>query len=135
MPFAVGRTALLDTHAFVWAISDPDSLGVSARRFITDPTNSLLVSAASAWELSTKVRLGKFSEAAPLVDRYDDLVRALRAESLPISAGQALRAGQLRWEHRDPFDRMLAAQALDIQVPLLTRDREFAALAGLDVVW
>ncbi|MEM9606926.1 MAG: type II toxin-antitoxin system VapC family toxin [Actinomycetota bacterium] len=126
---------LLDTHAMVWAATQPDRLGDVARNAIEEPTNVVLVSAASAWELSTKFRLGRFPEAEPLVAQYQLVVEQLRAENLPIEAAHALRAGSLVWSHRDPFDRMLAAQALLSDAVLVTRDRAFAELGGLRLVW
>lgn len=126
---------LLDTHAFVWAISTPDRLGGSARALVEDPANRVLVSAATAWELATKTRLGRFPEAEPIVVQYRELVAALGAQELAVSSAHALRAGGLRWDHRDPFDRMLAAQALLEHATLVTRDGAFAELGGVDVVW
>lgn len=126
---------LLDTHAFVWAISAPDRLGGTARGLVEDPTNRVLVSAATAWELATKTRLGRFPEAEPIVAQYRELVAALGAQELAITGSHALRAGGLRWDHRDPFDRMLAAQALIEHATLVTRDGAFAELGGLDVSW
>jgi PIN domain nuclease of toxin-antitoxin system len=128
-------TLLLDTHALAWAIGRPERLGERARAAIEEPTNHLLASAASAWELSTKVRLGRFREAEPLVAQYPSLIAELGAEPLPMSDRHALRAGGLAWEHRDPFDRMLAAQALLEHATLVTRDDAFHALAGLDTLW
>lgn len=126
---------LLDTHAFVWAISDPDRLGDRARAGVEDPANRLFVSAATAWELATKTRLGRFLAAEPIVAQYRELVAALGAQELAVTSAHALRAGWLRWDHRDPFDRMLAAQASLEHATLVTRDGAFAALAGIDVIW
>ena len=128
-------TLLLDTHALVWAVSRPDRLSDRARSAIADPVNHLIVSAASAWELSTKVRLGRFSEAEPLVAQYPSIVAELGAEALPITDRHALRAGALGWDHRNPFDRMIAAQALLEHATLVTRDGAYAALGGLDTLW
>ncbi|MBA2283646.1 MAG: type II toxin-antitoxin system VapC family toxin [Acidimicrobiia bacterium] len=127
--------ALLDTHALVWAITDPDRLGDRSRALLEDPKATLYVSAASAWELSTKVRLGRFPEAEPLVAQYASLIKDLGAVHLPIEPAHALRAGSLPWAHRDPFDRMLAAQALLEHTVLVTRDDAFRALGGLDILW
>ena len=127
--------ALLDTHAFAWAVGQPDRLGPRARSTIEDPSSHLLVSAASAWELSAKVRLGRFAEAEPLVAQWGSVVAELGAEPLPITAAHALRAGGLTWTQRDPFDRMLAAQALLEHAVLITRDEAFTALGGIDIVW
>ena len=128
-------TVLLDTHAFVWAVTAPERLGRTARARVEDPATTLLVSAASAWELSTKVRLGRFPEAEPLVAQYVALVDDLGAAHLSIDATHALRAGSLPWSHRDPFDRVLAAQALLEHLPLVTRDAAFREFGALDVVW
>jgi PIN domain nuclease of toxin-antitoxin system len=128
-------TLLLDTHAFVWAVSAPDRLGTAGRDLIADWANQLLVSAATAWELGTKVRLGKFPEAEPLIAQYASTVATLGADELPIHAVHALRAGALQWQHRDPFDRMLAAQAMIEAAVLVTRDSAFAALGGLATIW
>ena len=127
--------ALVDTHAFVWALTDPDRLGPDARPLIEDPSIELWVSAATAWELATKVRLGKFPAAQPLVAQFVGLVDRLGARELAISSAHALRAGGLEWTERDPFDRMLAAQAVIEHVPLVTRDRSFGRVAGLDARW
>ena len=126
---------LLDTHAFVWAVTNPDRLGVDGLARISDPTSELYVSAATAWELATKVRLGKFPAAEPLVAQYGRIVEQLGAIHLPISHAHSLRSGSLTWGHRDPFDRMLAAQAMLEHHCLITKDREFSALAGLETVW
>jgi PIN domain nuclease of toxin-antitoxin system len=93
------------------------------------------VSAATAWELATKTRLGRFPEAEPIVAQFADAVRELGATDLPVDASHALRAGGIRWDHRDPFDRMLAAQAMVQHLTLATRDAAFAELAGLDLLW
>lgn len=129
------RTLLLDTHTFVWAIGAPDRLSIRARQLIESPDSDLRISAASAWEMSTKVRLGRFREAEPLLDQFDWAVDRLGATAAPITTKDALRAGQLRWDHRDPFDRMLAAQAMLSGATLISRDRAFSDLAGLDIMW
>lgn len=128
-------TLLLDTHAFVWAVGAPERLGTEGRNLIQDPANGVLVSAATAWELGIKVRLGKFTEAEPLVAQYASVVAALGAEELPVQAVHALRAGALSWSHRDPFDRMLAAQAMLEGAVLVTRDTAFSGVGGLAVIW
>ena len=126
---------LLDTHAFVWAVTKPERLGDRARDVITDATTDLSVSAATIWELATKVRLGKFREAEPLVDQYDLIVEHLGAAHVSIEPGHARRAGLLAWAHRDPFDRMIAAQAMLDHATLISADQAFASLGGLDTLW
>lgn len=128
-------TLLLDTHAFVWAVGAPERLGHDGRELIKDPANRLLVSSATAWELATKVRLGRFPEAEPLVARYQAIVDTLGADELGVQAVHALRAGSMPWDHRDPFDRVLAAQAMIEGAVLVTRDAAFGSVPGLAVVW
>ncbi len=126
---------ILDTHAFVWAVAAPSRLGAEAVELIEDATNELMVSAATAWELSTKVRLGKFPEAEPIVANYQSIVDRLGAIDMPVTGEHALAAGSLSWDHRDPFDRMLAAQAIRENAVLVSKDRAFQQLAGLSLRW
>lgn len=125
---------LLDTNALLWALLDPGSLGGRAATLIRDPGNVLLVSSASAWELSIKHELGKLTGAGRVVDGFSDHLRRLGATPLVITSEHALAAGSLPPHHRDPFDRMLVAQARHEGVPIVTND---AAIARYDVqtVW
>ena len=114
---------LLDTHALLWALSDPERLAEAAREALRDGGNEVLGSAASAWELAIKRATGKLT--AP-----DDLLEVTAAAGfdwLPISARHATVAGALPPHHRDPFDRMLVAQARLESLTLVTRDQRFAA--------
>ena len=118
---------LLDTHVCLWWAADPSAVSASAQRAIADPANAVWVSAASAWELSIKVRAGKLA-----VD-----VRRLFGELtdhgvgvLGIGIDDGVSAGALDWAHRDPFDRMLAAQTLRGGYTLVTRDEQLRALLG-----
>lgn len=126
---------LLDTHAFVWAIGAPHRLGRAARRAIEEPRGELWVSAVSGFELATKHRRGRFPEAGPILDQFTQLLEQLRARPLPIDVRHALRAGSLEWEHRDPFDRILAAQAITMDLSFVSTDAAFRKLRGLRVVW
>lgn len=128
-------TVLLDTHAFVWAVTAPDRLSATAREVITDRSTALLVSAVTAWEVSIKHRLGRWPEVAVLIRQYDIVAGRLGATHLPLSSEHALAAGGLEWDHADPFDRALAAQAMREGVPLVSRDAAFATLPGLARVW
>lgn len=128
-------TLLLDTHAWVWAVTDPDRLPPAARTAMANPFNVLLVSAASVWEMAIKHRAGRWPEAEALLDQHGQLTEDLGAQDRPITAADAVRAGGLAWEHRDPFDRMLAAQAFLSTAVLVTRDTVFADLAGLPTLW
>ena len=116
---------LLDTHAFLWWVTDDPNLSESARAAIADESNSVFVSAATAWEISTKHRLGKLNEATDVCERFHELVMADGFELLPVDAYNALKAGSYRVQHRDPFDRMLAAQTELEGMDLVTRDPSF----------
>ena len=126
---------LLDTHAYVWALTDPDRLSGRARTAIEARSNTVLVSAATTWEMAIKHRAGKWPEAEIPLDQHHDLTSRLGGQSLVISAADAIRAGSLDWEHADPFDRMLAAQSLLHQAALVTRDAAFGHLRGLTIIW
>lgn len=126
---------LLDTHVLLWSLAAPDQLTSSARSAIEDRDNELWVSAASAWELSTKHRLGKLPQADVLLLGYEEHLARLGATELAITSRHALNAGGLNWNHRDPFDRMLAAQAMIESATLVTADAAFADLAGVRLLW
>ncbi len=116
---------LLDTHALLWWLSDDPGLPASARKVIARGSNTVLVSAASAWEIATKVRLGKLPDAADLVADFGGYLVREHFESLSVSAEHAVRAGLLPGPHKDPFDRMLVAQAQAENVPIVSNDVAF----------
>jgi PIN domain nuclease of toxin-antitoxin system len=126
---------LLDTHTLLWVLMEPHRLSVRAAGLLRDPTNEVLVSAASAWEIATKHRLGKLPHAAPILAAYSAHLARLRARDLAVSPAHALRAGGLMADQRDPFDRMLAAQSMLEGVPLVTNDPAFEAFAELTTLW
>ena len=130
----MGVTLLLDTHALLCALLSPKDLGPRAVVLLGDPENVLLVSAASAWEIATKHRLGKLAHAGAVVTNYVDHVRTLGATEAPITSAQALLAGRFDVDHRDPFDRMIAAQAVLLGVPVVTRDSAFGAFP-CETIW
>lgn len=103
---------LLDTHALLWWLDGDPRLSPRARAAIADPGREVFVSAASAWEIATKFRIGKLPGAEAVARDIAGCVRGQAFSELPISLADAARAGALRGEHRDPFDRMLIAQAL-----------------------
>ena len=102
---------LLDTHALLWWLAEPDRLSPAANAAMADPGNRVHVSAASGWEIATKVRLGKLPAVSELLDDLPQLLAAQGFELLPISLVHGLHAGSHPMVHRDPFDRLLAAQA------------------------
>ncbi len=113
---------LLDTCTVIWATLSPSFLSRQARDTIADEDNVVLVSAASAWEIATKVRAGKLPGAEKLERDYLDVMEEAGYTQLAIDTESALRAGRLVVEHRDPFDRMIAAQALALDIPILSPD-------------
>lgn len=125
---------LLDTHALIWAALTPGTLSHSASSMIADTANTIVVSAASAWEIATKVRLGKLPGAEELERRFLEVMEIAGYTMLPIDAASALRAGRLTGKHRDPFDRMIAAQALTEDIPVISADPKLD-LFGVRRVW
>lgn len=115
---------LLDTHTLAWAITQPDQLSQSALELLQDPLNPLVVSPVSVWEMSTKHKLGKWPEVALFTDEalYTGFLNPLGADELPINSRHARLAGQLASAHKDPFDRLLAAQAVLEGIPILSKD-------------
>ena len=125
---------LLDTQALIWAALDVRKLSAVARDLIADETNEIRVSAASAWEIATKVRLGKLPEAAALEARFVEEVTGAGYVLLPITTEVALRAARFTSAHRDPFDRILSAQSLDSDVPIISIDAKLD-LFGVRRIW
>ena len=120
---------LLDTHALVWWLTDDDHLSAAARRAMGDDTREVVVSAASAWEIATKQRLGRLATVPPVAEWFGALSAANGFRHLDVPYLHALRAGGYSAAHRDPFDRMLAAQAEMEDLSLVTRDPAFGLLA------
>jgi PIN domain nuclease of toxin-antitoxin system len=118
---------LLDTHTILWSFNSDPSLSPRARRLIEDGDNQVIVSAASAWEIATKVRLGKLPTGQHLVNDFEYYLLQLGFDELPISVSHAVRAGMLGGTHRDPFDRMLISQAQSENLPIVSNDRIFDA--------
>jgi PIN domain nuclease of toxin-antitoxin system len=128
-----GVRLLLDTHVLLWAVLEPGKLPPGLLQLLEDPACRLLVSAASAWEIATKWRIGKLPGAAQVVSNYGRALDGLGASELPISSKDALQAGLWTVEHRDPFDRLLAAQARLLDLELASTDAVFARFEGVRV--
>ena len=128
---------LADTHAVLWLVAeDPTShIPAPALDALLDATNELLISAVTPWELSLKAWRGKLPEAEPLLATWDSTVARLRATILPVTDKHAILAGRLAWEHRDPFDRMLAAQAILEGTTFVSTDTAFDAVPGVRRLW
>ena len=113
---------LLDTHVLLWWWKDDPRLSRRAATAITDQANTVLVSAACAWEIATKHRIGKLPGAQSAVRQFNELIIADGFSHLAVSYRHALMAGGFDVDHRDPFDRMLAAQAIIEGASLVTAD-------------
>lgn len=118
---------LLDTHTFLWMAGAPERLGAEARERIEAPASELWLSAASVWEMAIKKSLGKLELAGPLAAFLAEQLAATRTSLLDVRAEHALRVETLPWHHRDPFDRLLVAQADFEKLTLLSRDATFDA--------
>ncbi len=125
---------LLDTHALLWWWSDDPSLPPAAREAISESESTVFVSAASAWEIATKMRLGRLAAHEGAISRFDELVAADAFHHLPVTYRHGLHAGRYPMKHNDPFDRMLAAQTELEVLTLVTRDTAFGGFP-INVLW
>jgi PIN domain nuclease of toxin-antitoxin system len=125
---------LLDTHAFLWWLTGDDALSGAAKTAIADENNGIFVSAASAWEIATKHRIGKLSGGAAIVADLDQIILDQGFMELPISLRHGRVAGGLQGPHRDPFDRMLIAQAMLENLVLVSNERPFDVY-GIGRLW
>jgi PIN domain nuclease of toxin-antitoxin system len=126
---------LLDTHAILWWWGFPERLSESAREAIASPENTVFASPVSAFEIALKHRLGKLTVPPNLLSDFEGAVRMERWRTLPLDMAHAVLAGQMDTEHRDPFYRLLAAQAIVEDLRMLTCDRALVAMSDLQVLW
>ncbi len=130
---------LLDTHALLWSIIEPEKLSAEARMVIADPGSQVVVSAVSFWEISIKTALGKLSLVGVTPEQLIDVAQQQGFELLPLDPRLAASFSRLPVDpqHRDPFDRMLVWQAISLGYTLVSRDRKIATspLAGLRTLW
>lgn len=124
----------MDTHALLWWVVDSARLSNTAFRFIADESNDIVVSAASAWEIATKHRIGKLPEARVVAADIAGYIAGQGFEALAIGVADAERAGRLPGHHRDPFDRMLIAQALGHDLAIVSVDAKFDRY-GVNRLW
>jgi PIN domain nuclease of toxin-antitoxin system len=125
---------LLDTHALIWWMTDSSSLPDSVRRLMLEKQNTIVVSAASAWEMATKVRLGRLPAASDITRNFQEYLAQSGFEILPVSALHGIRAGLLPGPQRDPFDRMLIAQAQAEDLTIVSNELVFDAY-GIRRAW
>ncbi|MGN6268962.1 MAG: type II toxin-antitoxin system VapC family toxin [Sphingomonas sp.] len=125
---------LLDTHAAIWWWTSDARLGAQASSLIASSEAVIYFSAASVWEIAIKSNAGKLPEIVDFESQYGPLMQANDFRSLAVTDDHVLRGGFLPGAHRDPFDRLIAAQALIEGMTVITRDREIAAF-GCEVLW
>ena len=125
---------LLDTHALLWWLTEDRAMPESAQRIIADKSNTVMVSAASAWEIATKVRLGKLNVATQIIENFPVCLATERFVDLSVTAQHGIRAGSLPGPHKDPFDRMLIAQALEENLQIVSNERIFESY-GVMRLW
>lgn len=125
---------LLDTQCWLWMLAAPERFSADGMKVVGTAENELFVSAASAWEITIKYSLGKLRLPSRPAELIPNWMAESRALPLPIEHGHALHIGNLPPHHRDPFDRMLIAQAQIERLPILTSDRQFAAY-DVELLW
>ncbi len=125
---------LLDTHTLIWLWLDDDQLPGSVVDVLSDSANDVAVPTVCAWEISNKIRGGKLPQMADHVGRYDELVAAAGFRHLDLRYDHAVRGGLLPGAHRDPFNRLIAGQALVENMAVATRDPQFADF-GCRTLW
>jgi PIN domain nuclease of toxin-antitoxin system len=118
---SASHAVLLDTHTLLWLVSTPEKVSQATRDVLAEASCTLWVSAASAWEIAIKARLGRL-DGEPLLSAWSDVMADMTATELPIEASDAILAGRLPWEHKDPFDRVIVAQAARRNLTIATRD-------------
>jgi PIN domain nuclease of toxin-antitoxin system len=126
-------TYLLDTHTFIWIIQTPKILPLPVQNICRDPSATLMISIVTPWEMAIKSSLGKL-EADDVLDQFEFLLTQGGFTMLGTTARQVIRGGRLYPHHRDPFDRLLAAQALELGIPIVSRDRIFERY-GVQRIW
>lgn len=129
-----GLRLLLDTHTLIWWLAGNEALSRKARAAIGDEANSVAVSAASAMEIATKFRIGKLPGAGPLAQGFEAIVAAQGFSELAISVRHARMAGEMNIAHKDPFDRLLIAQALSEDMVLVSNEAVFDGF-GVRRIW
>ena len=118
---------LLDTQCWLWMQAAPERFSDTARQIVDDPDNVLLLSPVSAWEIASKYAAGRLSLPTPPAEYVPSRMKSSGVDALPLQHSHALQVATLPWHHRDPFDRLLIAQAQVEGLPVLSADRQLAA--------
>jgi PIN domain nuclease of toxin-antitoxin system len=121
----MGVNYLIDTHVLLWWLFNDSKLTAECQDIIRNPNHRIFVSSVSAWEIATKYRIGKLPEAKQIVKEYSQILQRAKFIELSITSAHAIRAGSLPISHRDPFDRMIMAQAELENFPVITYDAAF----------
>jgi PIN domain nuclease of toxin-antitoxin system len=119
---------LLDTHTLMWLVSTPSQLDADTLAILSDQATAVWVTAASAWEIAIKTHLGRL-DGTTLLSAWADIIADMTVTELPIESADAILAGRLPWDHRDPFDRVIVAQALRRNLTIATRDTKIIGAA------
>lgn len=124
---------LLDTHTLLWLVSSPTEIDADALAAVSKPETRVWVSAASAWEIAIKTRIGRLDGEA-LLSSWSDVIGGMSTDELAIESADAILAGRLPWTHKDPFDRVIVAQALRRNLTVATRDTKILDAALVPVM-
>lgn len=127
-------SALIDTHTFLWMVSEEGRLGVAAREYLADVGNPLLLSIASGWEIAIKAGRGRLELRLPLEELLTQVVRRFSLKYLPLKPRHLVKVAARPDFHRDPFDRLLIAQCLVEDIPLVSADDQLDAY-GIRRIW
>jgi PIN domain nuclease of toxin-antitoxin system len=125
---------LLDTHTLIWWMNNSPMLPAKVRHLLREKTNLIFVSAASAWEMTTKIRLGRLPASPEVTQNFEQYLEQSGFEGLPVTLAHGIRAGMLPGPQRDPFDRMLIAQAQAEELALVSNEESFDQY-GIERVW
>lgn len=125
---------LLDTHALLWFDQEPDRFTPKVRKALRSKATTIFVSPVSVYELQRKLAIGKLPQAASLVQNIERRIVDYDFRFLPVTARHALLAARLKWDHRDPFDRLLVAQAMEERCTIVTTDHRFSDV-DVQVLW
>ncbi|MGD0292997.1 MAG: type II toxin-antitoxin system VapC family toxin [Terracidiphilus sp.] len=126
-------TYLFDTHALLWLLRAPENLPARVQSITEDDSANLVLSIATPWEMAIKVTSGKL-KVADILDNFESVATRGRFTLLETTVQQAIRSGRLPLHHRDPFDRLLAAQALELRIPIVSQDKIFDRY-GVQRIW
>lgn len=130
----MGVTYLLDTHCLLWFAAEPSRISCDVLGQLIDPANTVVVSAVSAFEIATTSRLGKLPWGEALTKAWPLRLAEMGIGELPLTAAHGIYAGELAWNHRDPFDRLLLAQAVLENMTLVSTDSAFRDVVGVRVL-